>query len=150
MGYKAEKVEFIRKKWYIAICKAVVHRGEHRIAESPVQFRATCIMRIYHNGMSFLFYQKEGDGMAGIDNLRTPTTEEARAIGRKGGLASGQKRREKKTMSSLATMMINAQLSGENKAKIKKQFGILEDDDITIASAMMAGQIKAAMAGDSS
>ena len=26
-----------------SICKAVVHRGEHRTAESPVQFRATCL-----------------------------------------------------------------------------------------------------------
>ena len=88
--------------------------------------------------------------MAYEQNLKpVKSKDEARELGRKGGLASGQKRREKKTMSSLATMMINAQLSGENKAKIKKQFGILEDDDITIASAMMAGQIKAAMAGDS-
>ena len=54
-------------------CKAIVHRGEYRIAESPVQFRVTCIgwqnrlidkasvqfrlttKRMYHNGMSFLF-----------------------------------------------------------------------------------------------
>nr|DAJ23535.1 MAG TPA: hypothetical protein [Caudoviricetes sp.] len=24
-------------------CEAIVHRGEHRIAESPVQFRVTCM-----------------------------------------------------------------------------------------------------------
>ena len=36
--------------------------------------------------------------MAGIDNLRTPTTEEAREIGRKGGIASGEARRRKKEL----------------------------------------------------
>nr|DAF36764.1 MAG TPA: hypothetical protein [Caudoviricetes sp.] len=35
-----------------SICKAVVHRGEHRTAESPVQFRATCIMRMYQMVLS--------------------------------------------------------------------------------------------------
>jgi hypothetical protein len=39
--------------------------------------------------------------MAGIDNLRTPTTEEAREIGRKGGIASGEARRRKKELREL-------------------------------------------------
>lgn len=33
-----------------------------------------------------------------VNNLRTPTTEEAREIGRKGGLASGETRRKRKTL----------------------------------------------------
>lgn len=40
--------------------------------------------------------------MANEQNLRTPSTEEARKIGRKGGIASGKARREKATM--LATL----------------------------------------------
>ena len=36
--------------------------------------------------------------MANEQNLRTPTTEEAREIGRKGGIASGKKRAERKTL----------------------------------------------------
>ena len=39
--------------------------------------------------------------MAGIDNLRTPTTEEAREIGRKGGIASGEAQRRKKELREL-------------------------------------------------
>lgn len=35
--------------------------------------------------------------MAGIDNLRVPTSEEAREIGRKGGIASGEARRRRKS-----------------------------------------------------
>jgi len=41
---------------------------------------------------------KEGEAMAGADNLRVPTSEEARANGRKGGLASAESRRKKKAM----------------------------------------------------
>ena len=33
--------------------------------------------------------------MAGADNLKVPTSEEARKYGRKGGIASGKARREK-------------------------------------------------------
>lgn len=47
--------------------------------------------------------------MANEENLRTPTTEEAREIGRKGGIASGKARRERKKfkedlITALATM----------------------------------------------
>ncbi|MBQ0074480.1 MAG: PBSX family phage terminase large subunit [Prevotella sp.] len=72
------------------------------------------------------------------------TVEEAS----KGGKASVEARRKKKTMSALASMMINASLEGKAKESIRDQYGIA-DDDITVASAMMAGQIKAAMKGDS-
>lgn len=67
----------------------------------------------------------------------------------KGGKRSAEVRRQKKTMSELATMMINAQLNGKAKEKVRDQFGLSEDDDITIASAMMAGQINSAIHGDS-
>lgn len=86
-------------------------------------------------------------------NLTPFTSEQSREKaaenGRKGGIASGQAKRQKKTMSALATMMVNAQLQGKTKDTIKKQFGLSDDDDITIASAMMAGQMQSAMKGDS-
>ena len=31
-------------------CKAIVHRGEYRVAESPVQFRVTCIASVVYSG----------------------------------------------------------------------------------------------------
>lgn len=86
-------------------------------------------------------------------NLTPFTSEQSREKaaenGRKGGIASGQAKRQKKTMSALATMMVNAQLQGKTKDMIKKQFGLSDDDDVTIASAMMAGQMQSAMKGDS-
>lgn len=39
------------------------------------------------------------------DNLRTPTSDEAREIGRLGGLASGEARRRKKTMREWAEVL---------------------------------------------
>lgn len=39
--------------------------------------------------------------MANEKNLRTPTTNEARKIGRKGGVASGKSRQQKKTIQNI-------------------------------------------------
>ena len=86
--------------------------------------------------------------MAGKDNLIVPTSEQARINGRKGGLASAAAKKKKKTMSELATLMVNAELDGIAKPKIKKQFGNLIDEDMTIGSAMLAGQIKSAISGN--
>lgn len=45
--------------------------------------------------------------MAGIDNLRTPTTEQARERGRKGGLASAKARAEKKQLKELLELALS-------------------------------------------
>lgn len=45
--------------------------------------------------------------MAGIDNLRTPTTEQAREIGRKGGLASAKARAERKQLKELLELALS-------------------------------------------
>jgi general stress protein YciG len=45
--------------------------------------------------------------VAGKDNLRTPTTEQAREIGRKGGLASAKARAEKKQLKELLEMALS-------------------------------------------
>lgn len=45
--------------------------------------------------------------MANIENLRVPTSEEAREIGRKGGIASGKARAEKKLMRQVLQECLN-------------------------------------------
>ena len=45
--------------------------------------------------------------MAGIDNLRTPTAEEARERGRKGGIASAKARAEKKQLKELLELALS-------------------------------------------
>lgn len=70
-------------------------------------------------------------------------------ISRKGGINSGIAKRKKKRMSELAAAMLNSALDDKAKEKLKKQYGDILDDDITVASAMMAGQIQSAMRGNS-
>ena len=48
----------------------------------------------------------------GIENLRTPSTEEAREIGRKGGIASGKARREKRDRKQIASELLDLTVSG--------------------------------------
>ena len=45
--------------------------------------------------------------MAGKDNLRTPTTEEARERGKKGGQASGKARRRKRELKELLELALS-------------------------------------------
>ena len=51
-----------------------------------------------------------------IENLRTPSTEEAREIGRKGGIASGKARKERKTMKALLKEMLEETATKDGKS----------------------------------
>lgn len=53
--------------------------------------------------------EKQKAKMANEQNLRVPTTDEAREIGRKGGLASGKARKERKTIADALRMVLNEQ-----------------------------------------
>lgn len=87
--------------------------------------------------------------MANEQNLIPVRTEsEAREKGRKGGIASGEARRAKKTMAQLAELMLNSKLSEDKKEEIQSQFGDIIDEDATVASMMVAGQIKSAIGGN--
>ena len=46
--------------------------------------------------------------MANVENLRVLTSEEAREIGRKGGIKSGEVRRQKATMKDTLEMLLNS------------------------------------------
>lgn len=73
--------------------------------------------------------------MAGIDNLRTPTTEEAREIGRKGGIKSGEARKRRANLRALGLAMLEAQTLNEDQREMLREMGI---DDSYGASLMMA------------
>ena len=53
--------------------------------------------------------------MANEQNLRTPTTEEAREIGRKGGIASGKARKEKATMKAMLEKLLDEEYKKNGK-----------------------------------
>ena len=71
-------------------------------------------------------------GKGRIENLRTPTTEEARAIGRKGGLASAAARKEKKTL----------------KMELEALLEIMDEKGDSIQKKMSFALIKKAVKGD--
>ncbi len=73
--------------------------------------------------------------MAGIDNLRTPTTEEAREIGRKGGIKSGEARRRRANLRELGLAMLEAQTLNESQRELLQELGL---DDSYGASLMLA------------
>lgn len=87
--------------------------------------------------------------MANEQNLRPCEYKFTQEDSKKGAKRSAEVRRAKKTMSQLATMMLNAEINGNTKEQIKNMCSGMADEDVTVAAAMMAGQIKSAMRGDS-
>ena len=71
-------------------------------------------------------------GTGNIENLRTPSTEEARIIGRKGGIASQKAQREKKeqkkTIACALELILNAKIPDAMAKKMQAQTGVSELD----------------------
>ena len=80
--------------------------------------------------------------MSGKDNLRpVSSTEEARERGRKGGLASGEARRKRKTLKEelllmlsdgyiqekISIALINEAINGNNAGSVTKAFEVIRD-----------------------
>lgn len=88
--------------------------------------------------------------MAGEDNLITPTTEEARERGRKGGIASGEARRRKKTMRETLEAVLEMQVGSGKSADIDaiRNFAGLKGKNITVQEAMIIAQAQKALKGD--
>ena len=81
--------------------------------------------------------------MANEQNLRVPTSKEAREIGRKGGIASGKARREKKDRKQIASELLDLTVSGAGIDKIKKFFNI--NDNLTAYETMVLSCFMKAM-----
>ena len=77
----------------------------------------------------------------GKDNLIVPTSDEAREYGRKGGIASGEARRAKKTRRELALQIANAQIKNDTIKQMVKVNTGLDDIDITGDAAVVNGFI---------
>lgn len=80
------------------------------------------------------------------NDARTP--KQRRENASKAGIASGKARRQKKQMHELVSLMLDSKTTPKQAAQLMKQFPDLEGEDITIASAMVAGQIQSAMKGN--
>lgn len=74
------------------------------------------------------------------------TESEKREIAKKGGRASGEARRRKKTMSELARQIANAPISQEKTKRQLKELGI--DEDLTNNALVTASVFKSAVKGN--
>ena len=87
--------------------------------------------------------------MANEQNLIPVRTEsEAREKGQKGGIASGEARRAKRTRRELALQIANAQVSNNTIKQMVKVNTGLDDEDITGDAAVLNGIYTAAINGD--
>ena len=85
--------------------------------------------------------------MANEQNLkRNLTPKEARENGRKGGIASGETRRRKKTMREALDYLMSTQAPDKIKAQLKNA-GV-EADDIDYQMAVLAAQMLQAVKGN--
>ena len=80
-------------------------------------------------------------------NLKVPTSTEARENGKKGGIASGEARRRKKSMKESFEALFAMQASDKYKAAFKKQ-GMEIPDDLTNEQALVLCMTAKAIAGD--
>ena len=93
--------------------------------------------------------------MAGQDNLRTPTTDEARQIGRKGGVASGRSRRKRKLIADALRKVLDEPMAhGTKQTKlegiaiktIKKLFDDPDIRDVKVLAEVL-GELKQTIEG---
>lgn len=81
-------------------------------------------------------------------NLRpVRTKEEARERGRKGGIASGEARRKKRTMKNAAKLLLDMPIVGEDISNTMKELGF-QEEDLTNQMAVLVSVFKKAMNGD--
>lgn len=66
--------------------------------------------------------------MANEQNLRPPTTEEARERGRKGGQASAKKRQQNKTFKEIINKFLDGQVSDERLKQQMIDFGFADKE----------------------
>lgn len=78
------------------------------------------------------------------------TKDEQRAIARKGGIASGKARREKKLMRETLDILLSMPLKNGKYADVEsiRNFAALKGKNISVQDAIMIAQVQKAMKGD--
>jgi len=81
------------------------------------------------------------------DNLTKFTKDNAKEMGRRGGLATARKNKRKKDMKQAMNMLLNMPVEGNLKEVIKRMTGF-EDDEINYQLAMLVSVMQKALKGD--
>lgn len=80
--------------------------------------------------------------MANEQNLRAPSSEEARELGRKGGIASGKARRRKADLKRAFNTILKADVANENISKQLEALGFEATNEMALAMVMMQKAMK--------
>lgn len=80
--------------------------------------------------------------MANEQNLRVPSSEEARELGRKGGIASGKARRRKADLKRAFNTILKADVANENISKQLETLGFEATNEMALAMVMMQKAMK--------
>ena len=88
--------------------------------------------------------------MANEQNLKTPTTNEARIRGRKGGIASGKARREKKAFKETLETLLSMNMENGEGISVDDitSFKGIKGQNISVQEAILIAQVQKAMKGD--
>lgn len=81
--------------------------------------------------------------MANIDNLVPLTTKKAREIGKKGGIASGIAKRQRKTLREIGDMLGELDIKSEKNKQILRDAGVCDEDMIEDVAMMFQLKTKA-------
>lgn len=80
--------------------------------------------------------------MGNEQNLRVPSSEEARELGRKGGIASGKARRRKADLKRAFNTILKADVANENISKQLEALGFEATNEMALAMVMMQKAMK--------
>ena len=80
--------------------------------------------------------------MTNEQNLRVPSSEEARELGRKGGIASGKARRRKADLKRAFNTILKADVANENISKQLGALGFEATNEMALAMVMMQKAMK--------
>lgn len=80
--------------------------------------------------------------MANEQNLRVPSSDEARELGRKGGIASGKARRKKADLKKAFNTILKADVANENISKQLEALGFEATNEMALAMVMMQKAMK--------
>lgn len=80
--------------------------------------------------------------MANEQNLRVPSSKEAREFGRKGGIASGKARRKKADLKKAFNTILKADVANENISKQLEALGFEATNEMALAMVMMQKAMK--------
>ena len=80
--------------------------------------------------------------MANEQNLRVPSSDEARELGRKGGIASGKARRRKADLKRAFNTILKADVANKNISKQLEALGFEATNEMALAMVMMQKAMK--------